>query len=511
MMGLRLLCEHIFGIVAVLVCGMPLRANFPQSPTQTATLSGQASEDTDLERKITGIRETANWRFLTKEFLLQIENRQQQLHGSPVTTIGRIADDKKNPVKNALVLLRLPSNLSWKAPYEVFAATWTDETGTFKFRDQKMPWFEPMHQCSWELMVFARGFAVEVKAFHYMAIPAQIERIYLQPECFIDGVVKSQTGKVPAGIRFAIAEVADPYVYAKMDCSFLHSELAVPISPDENGKIRFGGLPAEKVVTVLSSPNMVAARVSTSDELDEKRVIAKDRPRSSMIHPYSVKTFEFKIEEEKIPNPQKADQLSPPWHPPTNGPRWVDVHVVDAETGVGVDNIGVGFGVDVNEVRLYPGSTATDKNGNARLNLPAAAVDVFIGGRRWGYETEFNQKHGLDQNVPNLDKSEWLQSLPAGRDNVELTFKIRPAKPVEILVTKEDGTPVTAELRIEHEGAYFLPYPTTGVDGKCEVPLRPVVFDAEIFAKTQDGLQGTLKVQLSMDLSKKDSVTVVVK
>lgn len=480
------------------------------SSAQSRT-TAEVTDDAELDRKIAAIRDTPNWRFLTKEFLAEVENRQQELHGAPVTTLGRIVDDKKKAIKNALVLLRLPSNTSWYAPFEVFAATWTDDTGIFKFRDQKMPWFEPMHQCTWELMVFAPGFAIDVREFNFLTLTAQIERIYLQPECFVEGNVTNQSDTAQKEVKFAIAEISDPYTYGKMDCSFLRSELLVPLQPDANGKIRFGGLPPQKVVTVISDPSIVVTRVATSDDLDVKRLVPKDKPRSSMIHPYTVKTFEFKIEADKLAKANKSEQMRQlRYRSSMQGPRLVDIQVVDAVTGEGVDNVAVGYGFNVDEVRINPGSVATDKTGRARLNVPDSEVDVFIGGRRWGYETEFNEKHGLDDNIPNLRKADWLRSLPAGRDKTELVFKVRPVKPLKILVTKADGTPVASELRIMHEGSYYFPFPTTGVDGRCEVPLRPVIFEAEISATAQDGLKGNVTVQLSRDLSEQDSIQVIV-
>lgn len=118
------------------------------------------ADDANLARRCELIQSVPNWRFVTPEFLAEIDSRQSDYVGTPVTVLGNVTNESGRPVPDALVLMRVQSNDSSVPKHngitrDVFAATWTDSTGVYKFRDQPTPWREPLKRLRWEMAILA--------------------------------------------------------------------------------------------------------------------------------------------------------------------------------------------------------------------------------------------------------------------------------------------------------------------------------------------------------------------
>jgi hypothetical protein len=129
-MGVR---RSVFGFVtvaAMVLCGLtdtaavgeqaPERKQVQRNvePAVDGTEISQASgrgvdaQQRRLDQRIAKIQETANWGFVTRDFIQKIESRQAELKGEPISVSGIIRNDRQQPVHGAFIVLRLRSNSS---------------------------------------------------------------------------------------------------------------------------------------------------------------------------------------------------------------------------------------------------------------------------------------------------------------------------------------------------------------------------------------------------------------
>lgn len=465
-----------------------------------------------LDERIANIQKTANWGFVTRDFIRKIESRQADLKGTPVTVSGVVRDESQQPVADAFVVLRLMSgstvvhNLVSGSAQDVFAVAWTDADGRFRFNQQPTPWFEPANPLTWELCVFASGYAVDVKTYASIDDSDRFEEIELLPESIVEGTIKDAEGNKVTHVGFAHVETVSPYD-AALDQSLLFSEMLHYVRPDEDGRIRIGGLPSQRIVNIIPQPGVdySVTHIATTPDIDPERVIAKGRPRSFMVHPHILSPFEVAV------TPKAVQHASSGSAPPAT--RTISVRVVDAVTGRGVSNVGVGWGLHVDSLAIRAGMEVTDSDGNALLAVPQKNVDVFVGGRRFGYKTHYNRiTANPNEFTPAVERSYWVRTVDPEEDRV--TFELQPVPPLAISVRDEDGSPVVgAELTISQTwSSYRMPPVFTNSRGDASVPVRPVMFDdVKIVATTATGSQGSEVVELSKDLTEMESVVIVVK
>ena len=161
------------------------------------------AQDPPLEKRIQALHRTPNWRFITPEFIERITERQSELKGAKVSIVGTLRNSDGENVADAFLVLRLVSNNSMVShtpePQDVFAVSWSDEKGIFRFQKQPTPWFEPSHQLPWQLLVFAPGSALEICNYQYFDTPPRILKIDLSPEQMIHGKTVDAEG-VAVGI-----------------------------------------------------------------------------------------------------------------------------------------------------------------------------------------------------------------------------------------------------------------------------------------------------------------------
>ncbi|WP_430451780.1 M56 family metallopeptidase [Rhodopirellula europaea] len=474
-----------------------------------------------LEDKIRRIHETPNWRFVDTDFIESIEARQAELRGTHMTVRGNVIDEQSEPIAGAFVVLRLPSNLSHMRRgvdgrvQDVFAVGWTDELGQFAFDDQPTPWFESGNPLTWEICVFAPGQAVESRKF--TGVSAQIQHVTMPMtrEYQIQGTIRDSEGKPIEQMEFAHVEIVNPYEQARFELSLLSSEIRCVLRTDERGRFSVGGLPPQRIISLvpIGVPGSVI-RVATTPNLEEDRMIERDSPRAGIVYPYFEPTFETSIA--RPPN-DLAEANAPTTERSSNTPstRTVTVRVLNADGGAGVSGVGVGWVSNVDRIPISPGMQATDENGVAKLNIPQRSVEIFVGGRRYGFLTQYERiSTGTREFAPTLARSEWVKGVAAGDQDIELKFEVRPVAPLKVVVQTEDGTPKAAELQVTRRGwgeHYSMPTIQTDDQGQANIPVRPVMFDIEITATTEDGMQGRIAVKLSRDFDDSESAIVTVK
>lgn len=112
--------------------------------------------------------------------------------------------------------------------------------------------------------------------------------------------------------------------------------------------------------------------------------------------------------------------------------------------------MGVGWGlhVDVDSSVFRPAMEVTASDGNALLTVPQKTVDVFVGGRRFGYKTNYNRiTANVNEFTPAVERSYWVRAIDSEENRV--TFELQSVPPLDISVRDEDGSPVAdAELTI---------------------------------------------------------------
>ncbi len=155
----------------------------------------------------------------------------------------------------------------------------------------------------------------------------------------------------------------------------------------------------------------------------------------------------------------------------------------------------------------------TASDGNALLTVPQKTVDVFVGGRRFGYKTNYNRiTANVNEFTPAVERSYWVRAIDSEENRV--TFELQSVPPLDISVRDEDGLPVAdAELTISQTwSSYRMPTVFTNARGHASAPVRPVMFeDVKIVATAATGLQGSEVVNLSKDFTDMESVVIVVK
>lgn len=500
----------IFVIVAFVLSGL------------TGAAHSQERKQEDLDSKIAGIHKTANWRFVDKRFIETIDGRKSELQGTRVTVEGVVRDGLDRPVEGAFVLLRLVSNISYirlfdELAKDVFASTWSDHKGEFKFENHPTPWFEPTHPLAWELCVFAPGHAMETRRYSYLDGEIRYEKIELQSEQIIEGTVKEPNGKPITNCAFALVEIVNPYNNADIENSLLRSEMRYFVQPNQQGRFQIGGLPPGRIATLLERQGMDVVRsihIATSADLDPKKMITKGSPRAGLVYPYSSPNFEivtYGIADKSVNGTNHEASKTPVKPQPT---RTVTVRVVNVKDGSGVSGVAVGWQSSVKELRISPGMLVTDKDGTARLGISPGSVDVFIGGRRFGFVTPYGRITSNPQEyTPTVERSDWVRTINPGKEDVAVTFELQPVPPLQINVKKQDGTPIAAELRIARQEwpGCEMPKSYTNERGQAAISIRPVLFDIEITATTNDGLRGNHRVTLSKNLNDSESVTVTVR
>ncbi|WP_150122643.1 M56 family metallopeptidase [Rhodopirellula islandica] len=477
-----------------------------------------------LEDKIRRIHETPNWRFVDTDFIKSIEARQAELHGTRMTVRGNVIDEQKQPVGGAFVVLRLPSaNSNMRQELDgpvqdVFAVGWTNELGQFAFDDQPTPWFESGNPLTWEICVFAPGHAVESRSF--LGMDTQMPRVTIPvtSELQIHGTIQDSDGKPMAQLELSHLEIVNPYDQAKLDLSFLHSEIHSTVRTDERGRFQIGGLPPERIVSLLPIGATGSAgaviRVATTSGLEVDRMIERDSPRAGLVYPYFEPTFEASIA--SPPNDlAKGNVPATERSSNTRSTRTVTVRVLNADGGGGVPGVGVGWESNVDRIPISPGMQATDDGGNATLNVPQRPVEIFVGGRRFGFLTQYaRMTTSTSEYKPTLERSAWVRPVSVGDQDLELTFEVQPVAPLKVVVQTKDGTPTAAELQVARRGwgeQFGLPTFQTDDQGEANVPVRPVMFDIEITATTEDGMQGRIAVNLSRDFDESEVAIVTVK
>lgn len=519
-------------MVAVVLCGLAgvvhgqQRRQENTAPPATANnpnvSAGFSTGTLNLDEKIARMHKTANWRFVDKQFIETIEKRKSELQGIPVTVEGVIRNGRNQPVADAFVILRLVSNVSNLTLFngkakDVFAITWSDNAGEFKFTNHPTPWFEPTHPLGWELCIFAPGYAMETRPYRYVDSELRHEKIELQPEQVVEGTVKEPDGKPITNCGFALAEIVNPFDNAEIDYSLLQSEMKFFVQPDGQGRFRIGGLPPDRIATLQERQGtrlVRPIRIATSADLDPKKMISKDSPRSRLVYPYFSPNFEivtYGIADNSVSSTNSQASKTAVTPQPT---RTVTVRVVNAQDGAGVSGVAVNWQRAVKELRISPGMLVTDEKGIAKLEISQDAVDVFIGGRRFGFITPYNRiTTDPNEYTPPVERSSWVQAIGAGQDDIAVTFELQPVPPLQIRVQKQDGTPVAAELRISRQDwiGCEMPKVYSNENGLAAIAIRPVMFEIEITATTKDGLKSKQRVTLSKTLNELESVTVTVR
>ncbi len=236
-------------------------------------------------------------------------------------------------------------------------------------------------------------------------------------------------------------------------------------------------------------------------------------PRSGLVYPYLDPACEI-VAERTVNNPagNVGSQQSIVKQLPT---RTVTVRVINAENGGNVSGVTVGWESNVNEVTVKPGMHVTDKEGIAKLEIPRRAVDVFVGGRRFGFVTPYNRiTTNSEEYTPTVERDDWVRRISQGEQDLSVTFELQPVPPLQITVQQEDGTPVIAELRVVPHGwpqPYRMPAFYSDTQGQASIAIRPVWFSVDLNATTEDGMKGSLTIELSNDFTKSENVKVVVR
>ncbi|WP_350494726.1 M56 family metallopeptidase [Roseiconus lacunae] len=515
-----------FVAVALIACGLTDTALTQTIDTETNSLNDQNSSSsvTDRNELLRQIHTTSGWRFIDADFIDRIEGRQAELQGDPITVRGLVIDEQQDAVPGAFVVLRLPSNSSIMRlgadgrTKEVFAVGWTDGDGRFAFEDQPTPWFESGSPLRWEICVFAPGYAIAARTYPYFDSQETQVTLRLNQEHEIHGTIKDADGNPIEQLELSLLEIVDPYQNAAIEVSFLHSELNCVVRTDDRGNFRIGGLPSHRIVSIDPVGSTAAARVirvATSTDLATRRMIAEGRPRSSLVYPYYQPTFEIPLQRNTADR-TAANSVALDGGTDQASARTVTVHVVNAETGDGVQGVGVGWRAPRNgRIRISPGMASTNREGIAELRIPSKSTDIYIGGRCYGFVTHYDRlTTNPDEYTPALEQSEWLQTIEQGNEDLEVSFELRPVAPLQIKVQNEDGTPAEAEIRILRRGwerRSWMPPFFSNKQGQATIPVRPVMFDIDIVATTKNGLQGIRSLQLSREFQQPDIATIIVK
>lgn len=497
------------------------------------------AQEADLDSRFQALHRTPNWRFITPEFIDRITQRQAKLEGTKITVDGTLRDSDGESIADAFILLRLVTNNSLfsytRPPEDVFAVGWSDSDGIFRFHQQPTPWFEPAYQIDWQLLVFAPGKALEIRDFLYFDTKPRTVEIDLSPEQVIRGKTVDAEGVAVEGVTVAQYEIVEPYK-GEILCSFLWSECLCSVESDSDGNFAIGGLPADRTVSVsplafarggvnpfalLGYQNTIVA----TSELDEASLYSRKRAGVwRLIHPHASQQFEMRsdktiadIHRMKADLEKRIGARDPQRAAPT---RLVRVRVVDSATGEGVSEVGIGVSSLTSKpdsLSSHPGMEISDEDGNALIEIPRRNGRlIYAIGRKFGYVTHYRRMTTwTEEYTPEIEQDEWIREVPAGDENVDLTFKVTPVPPLKLTVTKEDGTPVVAKVEVWRHGGskqYNAVNEYTDANGVLELPLRPVIFSIDITATTDDGLVGQLNgVELSKTLTEEESAVIVVK
>lgn len=476
------------------------------------------------------LHKTPNWQVFTPEYLDVVARRREKLQGAPVTVLGTVTTENDRAIQGALVVLRIVSNNSSNlrkngVVEDVFASTWTDANGVFKFRNHPTPWREPVNTASWEICVFANGFAAEFKQYDRMDGRVRLERIRLSPGNTIRGRIVDRVGVPIENADIALTEIIHCWrddrngQRFEIESSLMFSELefGLPIRPD--GTFEIGGLPARRTVGIRTQvPGYSETglqryyRVATSDDLDRATLLDKTHRRAGLIYPLLDPSFEITASR-AIADFRKSDAWS---ETPARPNRKATIRIVDEGTGEGVKAVGVSAILhklgNPPYMHQVP-QTVTDQNGIATLEIPQTQCHVVCFGRKFGYVTHYERlSTNPEEYTPPVPAEQWVKKIAPGTQPIEISFKVKPVPPLEIRVVDPQGYPVEAEVSVSApDWNYYFASRDTNSEGLVSIPIRPVLFDVVVRAETKNGKVGEVRKTLSVDLDKRETVTVIVK
>ncbi len=424
------------------------------------TLFGQANREA-LTAKISRLHQTPNWQFISEDWIRSIHTRATQLQGPHFTLVGAVSDAKHQAVADAFVVLRFRSNLSsfsrrrfvdglWlDDSQDVFAVTWTDESGVFRFQNQPTPWSEPSRQVDWEICIFAPGKALTVRRFPTIDARNRIERIEIEEGQQISGTILDAEGMPCPGIPINVVEIINPCRkdgrYADIEHSFLYSEMQSQVVSDNDGGFIVAGLPANRIVTLTTNLDSrdhlpFNTKVLTSNHMELAGFPPQNHPRADFVYPFVESGFVLRSKKRFVEFEKETDQPIPRTRPAMSELRKITVRVVDAKSRTPIQGVGVTWKsgtIDNTEyLDLVSSDPPTNQHGVVEFFYPKSQdVTVAVMGRRFGYLTHYQRfTTSLQEFTPDIPQEQWLRRIERGTDNVSLTFELQPVRPTRILV-----------------------------------------------------------------------------
>lgn len=491
-------------------------------------------------KRIERLHQTPNWQFITEPWIESVRQRSEQLQGPKMTLQGVVKDSQQQAVADACVVLRVASNNSYvperryvdgariTQPQDVFAVGWTNETGSFKFRNQATPWTEPTRPLRWEICIFAAGKSLEVRHFQAFDDRSRAEEFELVDEQQISGTVLDADGEPCPGVPIRVFEIVNPFreggTYAQIEHSFLFSEMHSLVTTDANGRFHIGGLPSDRIVTCSPASFFKRNglprnfRVLTNANADATAFAPKEHPRASLVHPYYQSVFT--IQSEKRLSEFERPKLPSIQRPPYSAEelRKITVRVVDATSRDPIQGVGVKWqdaGQSGHEgLRLNLADPSTNPAGVVEFLFPKKRdIAVAVLGRRFGYVTHFERfTTSLKEYTPDISPKDWGQVVARGDDDVELVFELQSIKPTRVMVVDSAGKPVVASVTIQPSWSdyYRMPTQETDASGGVSISIRPVLFDVKVVAETHDGKRGEAIAKLDKNFDIEQRIRVQV-
>ncbi|TWU05831.1 hypothetical protein [Stieleria varia] len=472
---------------------------------------------------VDAIRQTPNWRFVDDDFLSRIRNRQSRYVGMPISVMGMVTTSENRAVANALVLLRIQSNSSMVnrnagVAEDVFAVTWTDKNGVYKFQQQPTPWTEPMRNRQWEICVLSQGHAMGLQSYSSMDGRPYFQNFVLLPAKTIRGRVLDSNGTPPETAEVALTEISKGSERKPLPTewqSLLFSEIQHFISVSPEGFFEFSGLPEHHMVTIgVRIPKFRETGfkrhyyLSTDSSEPFLATIHRLNPEVGIDHRESVLRFEIPgkaavkdFQPEVVLDRQQEQKKT----------RRAIIRINDRVTGKPISGVGVSFVFrrPDHDYSLYKDPQAvSDPEGTVQLELPVSECAVVAFGRRFGYLTHFEPlTTNPNEFTPDLAQDQWVRQVPAGEEAIELSFQFDPVPPLTIRLLDRKGSPVQATIQIEStDWQYRFPDMQTDAGGMATLSIRPVLDRVQITATTPNGVSLSVEKLLSPDFKKTESV-----